>query len=467
MFGPKLARSSLVALLAIAPLRGQMPSLSFDDLARAPGVDPAQVQWLRSHLTAAERDTVVHLVEALSRPEAVQLLPAFFYLDGTAESPFGTPRVFLDSVVQRPPTGGAGVVRAVYLAARMRDTVLRDARRAGFYAIDWLGRPYAPAHATMPPTSDGTTIDLAFDFVPADTLLAILGTPNVTAREAERRISTPVFDALIEHRSQSFYPVPLSREQLALVLAHAASPDPLDQLYMWAQPRGFYDYANVGRHRAAYRALVDTLRAHQADIVGRVAVAIAPYLPSHTRLVRHLSFYFADGANGWATSHVAAIDLEWFKDDYERLVNLTTHETFHAAQTAARGAQAPEEPSPNPVLAQAMDVIFLEGTATFIAPPSPRTAEQRAAAIHEGARLLDAIAHETNATVAQTALDRGTASAGPFYWLGAAMSQVIVDALGPRALATTLRTGANGFFATYRAALTKRPATADVLALIP
>jgi hypothetical protein len=81
-----LAHCALIALVA-AQLHGQASQPSFDDPARAPGVDTAYVQWLRSHLTVADHDTVVRLVEALSRPEAVQLLPAFFY--GTAESPFG------------------------------------------------------------------------------------------------------------------------------------------------------------------------------------------------------------------------------------------------------------------------------------------------------------------------------------------------------------------------------------------
>ena len=140
----------------------------------------------------------------------------------------------------------------------------------------------------------------------------------------------------------------------------------------------------------AVRMALDTLRTNEPLIVAHVLDAIAPYVTQGTRLNRRVSLFFGDGADGWTTRDVAAIDLEFFKDDVDRLLTLLTHETYHAAQGAAQMADSTIDigvPGDS-LLRQALDVIYREGTASFVAPPSHQSAIAFAASITEGARLL-------------------------------------------------------------------------------
>lgn len=63
------------------------PAWNWQALAALPAVRPAELQWLRDKLSAQEQQEVLGLVSALSQPAVCQLLPASFYLDGTATQP--------------------------------------------------------------------------------------------------------------------------------------------------------------------------------------------------------------------------------------------------------------------------------------------------------------------------------------------------------------------------------------------
>ena len=300
---------------------------------------------------------------------------------------------------------------------------------------------------------------LRLDFAPAESLLAIVGTPDVAPTQVAARLHGPAFDALIAHRNQSFYALPWTRELMAVNLARAASTLPVDRLYAFANPKGFLDYADVARHRARYRALLDTLHRREPALLGAVVARIAPFLPAGTQLDRTVSLFFADGADGWASDGVAAVDLEWFKDDHARLRGTLTHETFHAAQSAARRPSAGATTARDSVLRGAMEALFSEGTANWIAPARAMSADERAAAVRTGAAQLDSLvdAAGTGDVARAWALrDRGVAGAGPFYALGEAMTATIVEALGPRTLADVLPRGGVAFVKAYARAIARR-----------
>ena len=174
-----------------------------------------------------------------------------------------------------------------------------------------------------------------------------------------------------------------------------------------------------------------------------------------------MSLYFGDGADGWANDGVAAVDLEWFKDDVARLRATLVHESYHAAQAAVRRARpvTPAEPPADGVLREALEALFAEGTATFVAPARAMPAAERAEAVRAGAALLDTVVTQlarARATGsgealqgARDAISRGVSGAGPFYWLGAEMSAAIVAAHGPEALAATLPDGGPAFARAY------------------
>jgi hypothetical protein len=141
------------------------------------------------------------------------------------------------------------------------------------------------------------------------------------------------------------------------------------------------------------------------------------------------------------------------------MLALLIHETFHAAQQAA---QVPDSAivigtPADSLFRAALDVIYAEGTASFVSPPSVKAPAAVAAAAAEGSRLLDVVYRPAEAQAAQSALNTGQAGAGPFYWLGVEMSRTIVDVLGRPALAATLRSGSGGFLRTYVKAARRKP----------
>lgn len=472
----RLARSSLPAavlcLLAAAgaaPARAQGPASSGGpgpdvDLAAlraAPGVDTAALGWIERTLAPAERREVFGLVRALSKPDAAQVLAAYPAADGMIRS--ATVRRFADSIAVRQGDGDAGAVRVAYLAARTRHTLLDQMAQRG-YPVAFDASAFAlpaPVPRTPRELARARHLRLSFDFGPLDTLLAIVGTADVPPREAMGRVASHPFDALIEHHSQSFYPIALSRELLGLALARAASTAPLDRLYAYAVPTGLLHYAELRAYEPEYRALVDSLHRNAPRLVAAAVAQLAPYVPDGVVLERRVSFFVVDWSDGWGAQDVTAVDLEYYKSDVPRLLGTLTHETYHAVQGAAREARARAGRRPaagrsaaDSALIGALGYVFDEGTANFVAPSMPRTPESADSMAREGARLLAAVV-EAGRTAPHDAarvrklLDAGVAGGGPFYWLGSAMARRIVDAFGPATLGELIGGDPLDFARTY------------------
>jgi hypothetical protein len=465
---------TLLALLTAAPANAVAqspavpPSWTWSDLRTMAAVDTSAVAWLEANVPRAEASALFELIGRLSSPAAVQLLPSLAYLEGsTAQRPL---RAFVDTLSLRPPSGAAGVVRVAYLLARTRREILGNTRST--YATEFGRRDFtlpAPPSARPQP---GAAVRLTLDFAPAESLLAIVTTPGLSYEDAMRRIATPAFDALITHHGQAFYPIPLTREQLALNLVHAASDQPLDQLYMYARPSGFYHFADVRQNAAQYRRIFDELRRRERDIAAYATAALAPYVPAGTQLDRRVSFYFGDLSDGWGVGSIAAVPIEYYKDNYVRMFNTMVHETFHAAQSAVQTAEQSAGRLPVRALRTPWDTAFsraarsllIEGTANYIAPAVTRTPASADSMSLAGARLLSELAAlrggAWNATRAQEILNQGVASGGPFYWLGAAMSRSLVERDGAAAIGRVLRSDGLGF---ARAYLASRPGPGDAL----
>ncbi|GLC26094.1 DUF5700 domain-containing putative Zn-dependent protease [Roseisolibacter agri] len=471
----RAARLPFCALVLALPLRAQPaapPStLTWAQLAAAPGASSQEVAWLKAHLSDAERAEVSALVGALSAPAAAQVMGSYLFADGSVHVPFTGARALADSLYLRPADGLAGRVRVAYLAARLRVATREGWERLGVFATEFRGAPgdalaKAPTLDARVRPARGVTLDLRLDFAPAESLLAVVGTPDVAPTVAAARLRGPAFDALVAHRNQRFYSLPWTRELMALNVARAASTLPVDRLYAWANPKGFLDYADVARHGARYRALLDTLHVRGPALLDGVVARIAPYLPAGTRLDRTVSLFFADGADGWASSGVAAVDLEWFKDDWPRLRGTLTHETFHAAQAAVRRPSAVAVTARDSVLRRAAEALFSEGTANWIAPARDMPAEERAAAVRLGSARVDSVVAAVargDVAGAHALVDRGISGAGPFYALGEAMTATIVEALGPSALADVLPRGGVAFVKRYSRAVSQRGGTAALL----
>lgn len=427
-FRPMAAATAVV--MALLPLRGQEPTV------------PAPAILAR--------------VRALSSPEAARVLPAFAHFDRSATR---VEKAFL-SLGDPLPEGEAG-----FLEAARRLTVARAALLPSAWRETWDRDFRLPASPWTGGRAKPSALRLEMDLGPALALLELLETreqdlDRILAR-LQRPEVRPVFQALLKHRSQSMYGIPMTWELLAQNLAFANSEDPLPRLYAEVQPTAFLDFPVVRRHLASYQAQVRMLSTHQEALADAVVAGLQDYAPSGLTLTRKVSFLFCGGADGWASGGVAGIDLEYFQGDLERLTTLLIHESYHALQHAAAPREAPEGDPLLDLWSSALASLFAEGTATFVAPPQTLTPEAEAAKVARGTQLLqeleDAVFREKDLPRARQLATEGIQGAGPLYWLGARMSRIIVQTGGPKALADLLPLGRHGFVRAYRQAVAQGP----------
>jgi len=449
------AAAGLLAAALCAPPSATAQPTPWDRFRGA--ADQDQVAWLEQNLPAEEANRLLDLVGALSDPASAQLLgatfmadPSFHYLWGKGAVGARLDTTFL-ALATRPPPGPAGAVHVAYHTARLRHEVLAWVDRSSTFAAAFTGATLSlPARPTPP----GWRITL--DFRPAAAMLGLLARPD--SAELAAFLDTPVMRALAAHRSQSFYEMVPTPDVVAANLRAAASDAPLDALYRYTFPVGLMHFADVRRNIDDYRRLVEELSVRAGRMESTVAARLAPYVPEGTRVERTVRFLFADGADGWGIGDVYAIDLEYFKDDVDRLLNTLLHETFHAAQDAVDpGRRAAPESAADSVFLTTLRAIFREGTATHVAPPRAIGEEEYRSQVAEGVRLLGAIHDAAYADTpdldrARTLHARGVRGSGPFYWLGADMARHIERRLGTQALAGTLRSDGAGFVVTYRSA---------------
>lgn len=427
----------------------QRSIFNWDSLKKDGSIPKKEVNWLLDSISSDEREQVINLVSSLSKPAAAQMISSYFFLDGSYNRKEIRP--YIDSFYVRPPDSTAGLVRVAYLSAYLRKRILQKQETNKVYVNKFAGNTFSLPKKSLPQSN--VKIKLSFDFAPANTIIEILSTPDITSDEILKKLNTHFFEQLYHHHSQSFYDVPLSSEQMALCLQRAASNKPIDLLYRYINPYGLLNYSDVKNNLPAYKSLLDTLASNKQAILDYIVASISPLLPDTTRFSRRVSFGMISGADGWASKDVAAVDINYYKDDFTKILNALVHETYHSAQDAVLLNTNSKGGKNELLFADVLQHIFLEGTATFIAPPKVITPAEYSIAVNKGAALVNDI--YTTAIVkhdkehAQALYDQGIAGGGPFYFLGAELSKTIVAELGEKKLAAIIPYGGVTFFKVY------------------
>ena len=393
---------------------------------------------------------MVALARSLSSPDAARSLPAFASLDRTGSAI----RDKLKPLAEPYVPGEDGKLEVARRVATVRAGIL--ASTGEYYAREFHNNAFK---------LDGThakagNIKLELDLAPAQAIIELLNAHEQNQARIIARLQRPdvrpVFEALIHHRSQSFYGTPMSWEMLAQNLAFASSEAPQLRLYAEAQPFAWLDFGEVRQHLAQYRAVLHELEKNKSALLEHVLADLQDYAPPDIHFSRKVSVLFCSGADGWSSDSIAGIDLEFFKDDYARLRRLMAHETYHVAQETEQH-EADEDNSLDGIWARGLDVLYREGTATFVAAPMTLSEEQRKPKIERAVVLLQeleqAVFVDKDGERAAKLVDEASSGAGPFYWLGAAMSRSIVDEGGAPALAAVLPQGSKGFILAYEKAL--------------
>ena len=283
--------------------------------------------------------------------------------------------------------------------------------------------------------------------------------PDADATTAIARM--PAFVEMMRHRRELGYvPEPLIDEEgLAWCLVHAASSDPLDELWKWLHPQNLFDLSDLYAHRAEYRRLVDRLV--QGDgLAAQILGHIAPYAPPDAVFEDRLSFAVGWGIRGWATQTTGGMNIEHAKDDFELMLPTLVHETFHRLQaTTARANPEVEEvgfdrvtsyPFESPEdrrLYRALCYVMLEGSATYVASPDPLEtwAEDARAGLQLLERIREIGSSEDQDDKGDELLNEGLRSNGPFYGFGALLSHALVEDGRTSSLGVALGRGAPGF----------------------
>lgn len=372
------------------------------------------------------------------------------------------------------PDDFSSLLRTALLLAQVRARNLEALKQVNpDYPLEFKKQPFPALTVQTRPAN----WDLELDLSGIRRVLELFQKGEVTPEEAAAVAALPAFREMIRHRRNLGYlPEPLiTQEGLARLLQRAASRAPLDMIWKWLSPQNLFDLADVFLHREEYEALVETLEAHAEEIAQHILGTIAQYATDEVQEMPfrdRVTFTVGWGIAGWATPGTAGINIEHYKDDYARLLVTLTHETFHRFQlricpanpTVEGKARSFEDLTRFPFpderdrkFYEVISYIFLEGTATFIAPSHPP--EDLEASVNRGVELLhkafDAVYQEGDLERADSLVNEGLRSNGPFYWLGAFMAEKIVEKQGRESLGQALMEGGPGFFLRY---LSTRPA---------
>jgi hypothetical protein len=482
----------LISLGLAIPIQSQaqdhiapQKAIWWGDLLTIPAVDTSQVEWLEQNADWETATRVFALLDQLSSPDAVQLLPAYYMSDASFYYLMADRDTYskVDSVVgqvfrKRPPGHDATYVHTAYGILRSRHLITSFYEDRSAFQVRFHDNSF-PQELLAGSAQANGKIQVKLRFISAKKLLDFLQTSAGNLERAEQLVRTPVLHDMMQHRSQAFYPMAATHEMMVDLLSKAGSDEALSQLYRLANPYGLFHYTEVRSQADHYEELIQTLEKHQKALENHLEATLAPYVVAGSELQRVIDFTFGDGADGWSSGSTAAIDLEYFKDDYKRLITTLTHESVHGMHTQFQQQSGAydiiallEEQQASPmmvVFATALDNVYREGIATLIAPPNKLPDAEQVKRASQGAAQLDSLATIYYDAV-RKGLDEGEAfdqlvskmriirsqgvqGAGPFYWLGKQMAQAIEDKGGKAALAQLLREDALVFFDAYRQAV--------------
>ncbi|UCF10344.1 MAG: hypothetical protein JSW65_01300 [Candidatus Bipolaricaulota bacterium] len=357
------------------------------------------------------------------------------------------------------PEDPDAVLATALALAEIREGHL-EAIRSAFgdsYALTFTGQELpAAAEAPLP---QGWALELDVSGIRAVLDYIAAGRSDQQGAMAVARMAP--FQEMMRHRRELGYvPEPLIDDDgFAWCLMKAGSDDPVHAIWRWLSPHNLFDLADLAQHHSQFEDLVARLEG-QGELLGTAILSrLAPFAPKGAPFVDRLTFAVGWAIRGWATDVTGGINIEHIKDDFAQCLDTLVHETFHRLQLRI----CPKDPlgktsgfesltvgsygsSQDQVLYRALCYVMLEGSATYVGGGVRSEGDEaRGAGIDLLERVLDVDADRGDET-SDALLNEGLKSNGPFYGLGARMSQAIVDRDGSHALGEALAAGAPAFF---------------------
>ena len=420
---------------------------------------PWQTKWASlRHLVPDEPEWILKQICSLDPPKRINDLHVLETEQKTCGAGFyGMLPDQVPDELTVPNCVEAALDAAIQLA-HVRESNLRAIREhVSQYPLHFSGTHYSPSVLQDVPT--GWSLDVDVSGIQA--ILDAFDAGELQPDDALRIAQMSTFGEMLTHRRELGYiPEPLIDEEgFAWCLTHAASPDPVDQIWKWIHPHNLFDLSDLYTHRAEYQRLIDILSGKRG-LASWVLPRLAPFAPTGVDFRDRFAFTVGWGIRGWATQKMGGLNIEHVKDDWDLLVPTLVHETYHRLQTKIafanpdideegfdRITSLPASVSVNRPLYQALAYIMLEGSATYVASAESSPAWETDAT--SGIALLEKLCALDDSEEAREAsdalLNEGLKSNGPFYGFGALFSHAIVSQGETSHLSDALTRGAPFF----------------------
>ncbi len=425
----------------------------------------SRIEKLKDLVSIEDARFLLRQLSNLGKPEEVKRLFVLQKLQNDCGGSFygAIPEQITEEDIIPVPTDFENLIRTAHFLAEIRCRNYDVISNTGLYPLQFKNETFRKPEIG----SKSENMSLDSDISGMQKLLELFAEDSIALDKAMDVANHVAFAEMIKHRRNlGYFPKPwITKKRLAKFIQRAVSHEPLDIIWKWLNPWNYFGFADIFLNLRKYQELLDSINSCKADIVNHVLSRISMFAPKNVEFRDRFCFAVGWGVRGWATNKAVGVNIEHFKDDFQLLIRVITHETFHRLQFHA----CPRDPSkkserpkfedlvhyPFPdkkdrKFYEVLTYIFLEGSATFVGEVS---SESQTDKVVEGLKLLrelhQAIYRERDFEKTEKLLNAGMKSNGPFYALGCHMTGSIVSRCGSSAIGESLLKGSPKFFEKY------------------
>jgi hypothetical protein len=350
------------------------------------------------------------------------------------------------------PKGEDGLMETARVLARQR-RMNRDAiATLEFPRRHWEGGFSSRLGSSQPP---GLRLEIEWGVVEA--FLEAMEDGEVSIDEAREIARLPANREMILAKSNRRSAGPrMTEESLAVLIAGAGSPDPLDRLWCWLNPANQFGYADLVMNQDRYRQIVAALEVRGDALSDEVCARLSLVVPSEIRADVTFALTVGGLEGSWATDEMVGESILSLKDDWNLLAAAIAEDTFRYLLPRFCLTPTGERPDCCEDLVrsrlddQRYDPLFemiaktlLEGAAHLVACPAcvSREGPQAAIGVEYISSFIDEVIHDGHILAADEYLCRGMCDDGPLYHLGRYLVWTVTDHDGPGAVGCLLEKG--------------------------
>lgn len=344
----------------------------------------------------------------------------------------------------------------IWLAEKRKDHLLRLETTG--YPLKFRGNKFDKETLDTP-----KRIKINLDTSLIGKILDYFCTNTPSENDAIKISKNMIFDEVIKHRNGLGYvPGPVFKNEfIEYFLKQSVNKAPINEIWKWLSPWNFFDFSDIYQNRLKYREMLSTLKTHSKTICDLVGSRLERFTPVDFSFEEPFVLSVEWAIRGWATNKFAGLNIEWIKDDYDKLIDIITHETFHRIQAAIYPGSDGKTKDFSVIehhfsdsrydsFHEAITYVFLEGTATYVEKGAISSDESEK--ILKSIELLEKI-HMTifsgSEESVEDLINEGLRSNGPFYTLGRYISEIIEETYGTGTIGECLRKGSPVFFKRY------------------